>query len=104
MSKRGATTTSTRRGKGLAPDVHVTASTTMTGAPPTDLTGVDDYMNGLTQFAHAVVPGSARILESVGDECNALILVTVEADFGGTKTTLPACATLSARREQQDQV
>jgi hypothetical protein len=38
----------------------------------------------------AVVPGSARILESVGDECNALILVTVETDFGGTKTTLPA--------------
>jgi hypothetical protein len=76
--------------KGLAPDVHVAASTTMTGAPPTELTGVDDYMNGLTQFAHAVVPGSARILESVGDECNALILVTVEADFGGTKTTLPA--------------
>ena len=61
-----------------------------TGPPPTDLTGVDDYMIGLTQFAQAVVPGSARILESVGDECNALILVTVEADFGGTKTTLPA--------------
>ena len=75
---------------GLAPDVHVTASTTMTGPPPTDLTGVDDYMIGLTQFAQAVVPGSARILESVGDECNALILVTVEADFGGTRTTLPA--------------
>ena len=76
--------------KGLAPDVHVTASTTMTGPPPTDLIGVDDYMIGLTQFAQAVVPGSARILASVGDECNALILVTVEADFGGTKTTLPA--------------
>jgi hypothetical protein len=27
---------------------------------------------------------------SVGDECNALILVTVEAGFGGTNTTLPA--------------
>jgi SnoaL-like protein len=76
--------------KGLAPDVHVTASTTMTGAPPTDVTGVDDYMIGLTQFAQAVVPGSARILESVGDERNALILVAVEADFGDTKTTLPA--------------
>ena len=74
---------------GLASDVHVTATTTMTGPPPTDLTGVDDYMIGLTQFARAVVPGSVRILDSVGDDRNALILVTVEADFGGGKATLP---------------
>ena len=76
--------------KGLAPDVHVTATTTMTGRPPTDLTGADDYMIGLTQFSQAVVPGSARILASVGDERNALLLVTVEADFGDSKATLPA--------------
>ena len=74
---------------GLAPDVHVTATTTMTGPPSTDLTGVDDYMIGLTQFAQAVVPGSARILQSVGDKRNALLLVTVEADLGGGKATLP---------------
>ena len=76
--------------KGLASDVHVTATTTMAAPPPTDLTGVDAYMIGLTQFAQAVVPGSARILESVGDERNALLLLTVEADFGGSKMTLPA--------------
>jgi len=40
----------------------------MTGPPPSDLTGVDDYMIGLTQFVQAMVPGSARILESVGDD------------------------------------
>jgi hypothetical protein len=75
--------------RGLAPDVKVTAVTTQPMPPPTDLTGADDYMIGLTQFAEAVVPGSLRILASAGDERNALLMLTVEADFGGGKATLP---------------
>jgi SnoaL-like domain len=74
---------------GLAPDVRVTAVTTQPAPPPTDLTGADDYMIGLTQFAQAVVPGSLRILASTGDERNALLMLTVEADFGAGKATLP---------------
>ena len=74
---------------GLAPDVRVTATTTQPTPPATDLTGADDYMVGLTQFARAVVPGSLRILASVGDQRNALLLLTVEVDFGGGKATLP---------------
>jgi SnoaL-like domain len=74
---------------GLAPDVRVTAVTTQPMPPPTDLTGADAYMIGLTQFAQAVVPGSLRILASTGDERNALLMLTVEADFGGGKATLP---------------
>src|SRR5690349_23488101 len=66
----------------LAPDVRVTAITTQPMPPATDLTGADDYMVGLTQFAQAVVPGSLRILSSTGDERNALLMLTVEADFG----------------------
>jgi hypothetical protein len=73
----------------LAPDVRVTAITTQPMPPATDLTGADDYMVGLTQFAQAVVPGSLRILGSTGDERNALLMLTVEADFGGGKATLP---------------
>ena len=73
----------------LAPDVRVTATTTQPMPPATDLTGVDDYMVGLTQFAQAVVPGSLRIIASTGDERNALLTLTVEADFGGRKATLP---------------
>ena len=73
----------------LADDVHVIAMTTQPTPPLTDLTGVDNYMPGLIQFAHAVVPGSAQILATVGDERNALIMFTVEADFGGQKATLP---------------
>ncbi|MGH3029427.1 MAG: hypothetical protein ACRDNE_01425 [Gaiellaceae bacterium] len=58
--------------------------------PATDLTGADDYMDGLVEFAGAVAPGSARVLASVGDERIALLMLTVEADFGGGKVTLPA--------------
>jgi SnoaL-like domain len=74
---------------GLAPDVKVTATTTQPTPPATDLTGVDDYMVGLTQFAQTVVPGSQRILASVGDERNALLMLTVQVDLGAGKATLP---------------
>jgi len=73
----------------LAPDVRVTAVTTQPTPPATDLTGADDYMTGLTQFARGVVPGSAHIIASVGDERNALLMLTVEADLGAGKATLP---------------
>ncbi len=59
---------------------------------PTDLTGIDDYMEGLKKFAEAVEPGGARVVASVGDERNSLILLTVKAAFGpgAPKVTLPA--------------
>jgi hypothetical protein len=75
--------------KGLAPDVKVTATTTLPIMPATDLTGADNYMIGLTQFAQGVVPGSLRVIASVGDERNALLMLTVEADLGGRRATLP---------------
>jgi SnoaL-like protein len=75
--------------RALAPGVRVTAVTTQPMPPATDLTGADDYMIGLTQFAQAVVPGSLRILHSTGDDRNALLMLTVEADFGAGKATLP---------------
>jgi hypothetical protein len=74
---------------GLAPDVRVTAITSQPLPPATDLTGADNYMIGLTQFAQAVVPGSLQVIASVGDERNALLMLTVEVDFGAGKTTLP---------------
>jgi hypothetical protein len=60
---------------GLAADVHVTAVTTLPGAPLTDLTGIDDYMQGLTYFAETLRPGSVRELASIGDERNALLML-----------------------------
>ena len=73
----------------LAPDVRVTSTTTQPTPPATDLTGADDYMVGLTYFAQTVVPGSLRIIASTGDDRNALLMLTVEADFGAGKATLP---------------
>ncbi len=74
---------------GLAGDVKVIAITTQPIMKPTDLTGVDDYMTGLIEFARAITPGSARILASIGDDRNALLTLTVEADFGTGPMTLP---------------
>jgi hypothetical protein len=74
----------------LAADVKVKATTTQPVMPDTNTAGVDDYMRGLIQFAQGVVPGSARVIASVGDERNALLMLTVEADLGGGKVTLPA--------------
>ena len=75
--------------KSLAADVKVTATSTLPVMPATDLTGIDDYMIGLTQFAQAVIPGSLRVIASVGDDRNALLMMTVEADLGGGRATLP---------------
>ena len=74
----------------LAADVKVTATTTLPIMPATDLSGADDYMVGLTQFAQAVVPGSLRVIASAGDERNALLMLTVEADLPVGRMTLPA--------------
>ncbi len=78
--------------KMLAPDVHVTAMSTQPNLPATDTTGADAYMEGLIKFAQAVEPGSFRLIASIGDERNSLILLTVEAALGpgGPKVTLPA--------------
>ena len=73
----------------LAPDVRVTAVTTQPTPPATDLTGADDYMTGLTQFAQGIVPGSLDILAATGDDHNALLMLTVQAHFGAAKVTLP---------------
>ena len=74
----------------LAADVKVTATTTLPIMPATDLSGADGYMVGLIQFAQAVVPGSLRVIASVGDERNALLMLSVEADLPVGRMTLPA--------------
>jgi hypothetical protein len=73
--------------KMLAPDVHVTATSTQPFVYPTELTGIDDYMDGLTKFAQTVEPGSARVIASVGDERNSLILLTLRRRLARQKTS-----------------
>src|SRR5215831_11133342 len=79
----------------LAGDVKVTATPSNPALPQTDLTGVDNYMAGLTAYAQPIVPGSVRILASTGDERNALLTLTMTMAGGpfGTGVTAP-CARL----------
>jgi hypothetical protein len=47
-------------------------------------------MSGLAAFAQGVVPGSARVISSAGDERNALLMLTVQtAGPDGARMTLP---------------
>jgi SnoaL-like domain len=82
----------------LAPDVYVTATSTNPALPHTDLTGADNYMEGLIAYARPVVPGSAKVLASTGDDRNALLLLTLTMAGGpfGAGTTAP-CARSSRR-------
>jgi hypothetical protein len=41
-------------------------------------------------IAQTVVSGSAQVIASTGDERNALLMLTVEANLGGGKVILPA--------------
>lgn len=83
--------------QGLAADVRITATTTQPIMPDTNRTGIDAYVHGLIQFAQAVVPGSARVLACLGDERNALLMLTVQANLGRGKVTLPRSPAVPAR-------
>ena len=76
---------------GLAEDVWVTATAADPNFPRTDLHGTEDYMTGLIEFAQAVVPGSAKVLASIGDDTLALVTLTVTVRFGpdAPEMTLP---------------
>jgi len=60
-------------------------------SPASHLIGIEEYMDaprGLVQFARQVVPGSLRVIASMGDERNALIMYQVDTEGGqiGSKT------------------
>jgi hypothetical protein len=76
---------------GVADDVKVSVTSTNPTLPETRTSGIDDYMTGLIAFGQAVVPGSVRVLSAIGDERNALIMLTVRAAFppSGQEVTLP---------------
>ena len=60
-------------------------------SPASHLVGIEEYMDaprGLVQFARQVVPGSLRVIASMGDERNALLMYQVDTEGGqiGSKT------------------
>ena len=66
-------------------------------SPAATLSGVDEYMDaprGLAQFARMVVPGSLRVIATMGDDRNALIMYTVDTEGGPAgPRTIPAAQT-----------
>jgi hypothetical protein len=66
----------------LAQGVHVIVTSVDPEAPRIDTTGIEDYMDGLVQFGHAVLPGATRVNSAIGDEARALLQVTSRVKFG----------------------
>lgn len=65
----------------LSPDVHVTVMTTTPGLKPVDTTGPDAYMTGLKKFADQIIPNSTHVIAALGNQCNALVMVTSKMSF-----------------------
>jgi hypothetical protein len=66
----------------LASAVHVSVTSVDPEAPKVDTTGVEDYMEGLIQFGHAVLPGTTLVASAIGDSTRALLQVTSKVKFG----------------------
>jgi ketosteroid isomerase-like protein len=74
----------------LAPDVHVLVTSTQPEFGTGEYTGVDGYMEPKMRAAQLIEPGSVHEISAIGDEHNALILVTFRIRLGqaGTMVTM----------------
>jgi SnoaL-like domain len=64
----------------LAPNVHAVVTTTQPNLG--EFTGIDDYMEIKVKAAQLIEPGSVQVLSAIGDESNALIMVTFRIGMG----------------------
>jgi SnoaL-like domain len=81
----------------LAPNVHASVTSTMPNFSTAEFTGIDKYMELKVKAAQLVEPGSVQVIGTVGDESNALTLVTFRIGMGpgGTMVTMArACLLL----------
>lgn len=74
----------------LAPDVHAWVTSTQANFGTAELRGIDGYMEPKIRAAQLIEPGSVHEIAAIGDERNALILVTfrIGLGFGGTMVTM----------------
>ena len=74
----------------LAPNVHVLVTSTQPEWGSGEFTGIDAYMEPKIKAAQLIEPGSVQEISAIGDESNALILVTMRIGLGpgGTMVTL----------------
>jgi SnoaL-like protein len=66
----------------LAPNVHASVTSTMPGFGGSDFTGIDRYMELKMKAAKLIEPGSVHVIGTIGDESNALTLVTFRIGMG----------------------
>jgi SnoaL-like domain len=66
----------------LAPDVHAVVTTTQPMKATVELTGIDAYMEPKIKAAQLIEPGSVQEISAIGDEHNALIMVTFRIGLG----------------------
>jgi hypothetical protein len=66
----------------LAPNVHALVTTTMPGLGGSEFTGIDAYMALKVKAAQLIEPGSVQVIGAIGDESNALTLVTFRIGLG----------------------
>jgi hypothetical protein len=64
----------------LAPNVHAVVTTTQPNLG--EFTGIDDYMEIKVKAAQLIEPGSVQVLSAIGDDSNALIMVTFRIGMG----------------------
>jgi len=77
----------------LAEDVHYTVLNTVPNFPGLDSTGIENFMRDvLSAPPDAFVPGSVKIIQSIGDDQRALLVVTFESNMtpDGTKSKFVA--------------
>ena len=74
----------------LAPNVHAVVTTTIPTKATAELTGIDAYMAPKIKAAQLIEPGSVHEISAIGDESNALIVVTMRIGLGpgGAMVTL----------------
>lgn len=74
----------------LAPDVHAVVTTTQPMKATAELTGIDAYMEPKIKAAQLIESGSVHEISAIGDESNALILITFRIGLGpgGTMVTM----------------
>lgn len=74
----------------LAPNVHAVVTTTMPNLSGSEFTGIDKYMGLKVKAAQLIEPGSVQVIGTIGDESNALTLVTFRIGMGpgGTMVTM----------------
>ncbi|HEU5382045.1 MAG TPA: hypothetical protein VFV38_42035 [Ktedonobacteraceae bacterium] len=74
----------------LAPNVHAVITTTQPMKAPAELTGIDAYMEPKIKAAQLIESGSVHEISAIGDESNALILITLRIGLspGGMMVTM----------------